>query len=211
MPLGKDLTLNFEVLENNGIVLRVRYETHNVSNSDIFLFNRLWHNYTDQNVFELDANLVYISSQGNGVRLLKGSPDVPRNMSVEMPIIPCVTLLPRSQGMNEAFQISLPLKQINPYLPDQNQVIENPDTIIFSLGYFPVSQIGNRPVNPVRSTKGQSLYAYVTPLAQLMVSSAPVPFNKGGTPLAGKAKYCAKCGAPVQPDSRFCAQCGSPL
>ncbi len=210
IPLGKDINLRFEVLENNGALLRVRYEAENVSTSDLYLFNRLWYNYTEHNFFELDANLVYISTQGSIVRLLKGSPDVPRNMSVEMPIIPCITLLPRSQRMNETFQITLPLRQVNPYLPEESNVIENPSAIIFSLGYFPVSQIGNRPVNPVRTTQGQALYAYVTPLAQLVVNSAPVPFSKGSVP-TGKAKYCSKCGSPIQSDSHFCSQCGSPL
>ena len=210
VPLGKDINLKFEVLENNGALLRVRYEAENVSVSDLYLFNRLWHRYTEKNIFELDPNLVYISSQNGVVRLFKGSPDIPDNMSVEMPIIPCVTLLPRGQRLDEILQIELPLRQLNPYNPEERPVIENPNAILFSLGYFRVSEIGVREVNNVNSTMGQALYAYVTPWDQLVVSTAPVPFGPSTTPSSGQ-KFCTKCGAKQASDSRFCSQCGSPL
>jgi len=210
VPLGKDINLKFEVLENNGALLRVRYEAENVSVSDLYLFNRLWHRYTEKNIFELDPNLVYISSQNGVVRLFKGSPDIPDNMSVEMPIIPCVTLLPRGQRLDEILQIELPLRQLNPYNPEERPVIENPNAILFSLGYFRVAEIGQSLVNPVRSTMGQALYAYVTPYDQLVVSTLPVPIIPGAAPVRGQ-RLCPKCGAKQPPDSRFCSQCGSPL
>jgi hypothetical protein len=210
MSLGKDLNLKLEVLENNGTLLRVRYEAENVSMSDLYLFNRLWHKYNEQNIFELDPNLVYISEQNGTVLLFKGSPDVPRNISVEMPVIPCVTLLQRGKRFDETLQINLPMHRLNPYLFKDHSIIQNPTTLIFSLGYFPVSEIGNRMVNPVRSTMGQALYAYVTPWDQLVVSTAPVPL--GGSPApTGGLKFCTKCGAKQAPDSRFCSQCGSTL
>jgi hypothetical protein len=210
MPLGRDINLKIEILENTAALLRVRYEAENVSVSDLYLFNRLWHKYTEKNVFELDANLVYISNQDGVVHLFKGSPDVPRNISVEMPVIPCVTLLKRGQRFGEMIQINLPLQNTNPYLFKDHSIIQNPTSIIFSLGYFPVSEIGKRMVNYVSSNMGQVLYAYVTPYDQLTVSTAPVPFGGSSAPTGGQ-KFCTKCGAKQALDSRFCSNCGAPL
>jgi hypothetical protein len=213
IPQGKDINLKFEVLENTGTFLRVKYDVENVSISDLYLFNRLWHRYTEKNIFELDPNLVYVSSQDGAVRMFKGSPDVPKNISVEMPVIPCVTLLQRGMRFDETLQISLPMRENSPYILKNRAIIENPTSVIFSLGYFPLSLIGNRPVNYVSTTMGKALYAYVTPWEQHIVSTSPVPLAKAGTvpAQAGKVKFCSKCGAPVQTDSRFCSQCGAPL
>jgi ribosomal protein L40E len=210
VPLGRDINLKFNVLENNGALLCVRYEVENVSISDLYLFNRLWHDYTEQNIFELDANLVYISARGNTGRLLKGIPDIPANMHVEMPIIPCVTVLQRGQRMDETLQIELPLRQLDPYKRKERPSIQNPTAMVFSLGYFRASEIGKRPVNYVRSTMGQALYAYVTPWDQLIVSTAPVPLRESSAP-TGEQKFCTKCGAKHSLDNRFCSQCGSQL
>jgi len=210
MPQGKDLNLTFDVLENNGAFLRCRYQAENVSASDLYIFNRLWHEYNENYIFELDDNLVYISAQDNTARLLKGIPDIPYGMTVAMPIVPCVTLLPRDQSMNETFQIELPLRQLDPYIPEERPVIANPNAIIFSLGYFPVSEIGEREVNYVRSTMGQILFAYVNPWDQLVVSTAPVPITVSGV-VPPEQRKCPKCGAEQLPDSKFCGQCGSPL
>ena len=209
-PQGKDLNLRFEVLENSGAFLRCRYQAQNVSKSDLYIFNRLWHEYNENSMFELDPNMVYISSVDSTVHILKGIPDIPDNIFVEMPVIPLVTLLPSSQNMSEIFQVELPLKRIDAYFPEEQTVIENPSSIVFSLGYFPVNQIGDREVHYVNTTLGQALSAHVTPWDQYIVSSTAVPITVGSTrPQAQKT--CPNCGAVQLPDSKFCSQCGSPL
>ncbi len=210
VPMGKDIDVRFEVLENDGALLRARYEAANVGTSDLYLFNRLWRTYTEQNVFELDANLVYIKAQGNNAWLLKGIPDIPENVHVEMPVVPCVTTLQRGQRTDETLQIKLPLRPFDPYMWEEQPVIQNPAAVVFSLGYFRVSEIGNRPVNYVRSTLGQALYAYVTPWEQLRVSTAPAPFRAVSAP-AGGPRFCRNCGAKQAAGNRFCGQCGTPL
>jgi ribosomal protein L40E len=209
-PQGKDINLRFEVVEKTEDMLRVRYEAENVSSSDLYLFNHLYHDYNEEGIFELDANLVYVSVEGSTARLLKGIPDIPYGILAEIPIVPCATLLPRGQRSAEILQIGLPLRQFNPYTPDERPVIENLKEIIFSLGYFPVAEIGQRPVNNVRTTEGQALYAYVTPWDQLVVSTPPVALAEGDRRTQAQ-KTCPNCGAIQPPESRFCSQCGSPL
>jgi hypothetical protein len=214
IQLGKDINLVFEVLENTGALLRVRYEAANVSAADLYLFNRLWRKYTEKMVFELDPDMVFVSSKNGTVRLLKGSPDIPDDMAVESPYIPLVTELPRGQRFSETISIPLPLKELNPYKPGSAAVIENPASLVFSLGYFPVPRIGNAPVHNVWTNKGQALSVYLGPIDQWLVSAAPVPFNKTTPPEkkpAGKPKFCSNCGAPIQPNTRFCPQCGAQL
>jgi hypothetical protein len=152
--------------------------------------------------------MVYISAHGGTVRFLKGSPDIPEDMGVEMPVIPCVTLLKRGHLFDETIQVELPLRRFDPYKQKERPIIQNPTAMVFSLGYFRTSEIGNRPVNYVRSTMGKALYAYVTPWDQLIVSTAPVPL--GGIPAPTvQQRFCTQCGAKQASGNRFCDRCGS--
>jgi|GEM_PF-6293991 len=210
VPLGKDVNLQFTIVSTTEKALQFRYDVENVSDSDLYIFNRLYRTYTDAGVFELDANLVYVYLKEGLVHLTKRVPDIPRGVLVEIPIVPCVTVLRRGERTGETFDLSLPLKTFDPYLPRQSSIITNYDAVEFSLGYGRASGTGRRSVNYVRTNQGQVPYVYMNPLDQLIARTAPVSVSRAGAhpPLQGP---CPKCGAIPDPGGRFCSQCGAPL
>jgi len=210
VPLGTDLKLDFAVLELTKDTLRVRYEAENVGASDLYLFNRLYRTYTDEGVFELDPDLVYVYPEDGVAHLTKRIPDIPRGIHVEIPIVPCVTVLSRGRRLSESMSLRLPLRQHDPYRPEETPAIQGFDSVVFSLGYFRASEIGKRPVNYVRTTQGQALHAYVTPWDQLFARTAPVEARSARESAAEQTR-CPRCGAALPPGSRFCNQCGSPV
>ena len=209
VPPGRDLTLRFSILELGKDVLAVEYEAGNVSDSDLYVFNRLHRDVSDDGVFDLDPNVVYIAVEDSVVHLTKRVPDIPRGLLVEVPIVPCATLLRRGETLRETLSLSLPLRSFNPYRPQDQAVVTGFDSVVFSLGYFKVSEIGARPVNDVRTTQGTALHVYVTPWEQLVARTAAVSVSKAGPPPAGLT--CPNCGAENPPASRFCSQCGARL
>jgi hypothetical protein len=208
VSLGEDLNLEFEVLELTGSVLRCRYEVENVSGSELYLFNRLYHDLRDDGVFDLDPNLVYVDVENSTLHLSKRIPNLPEGVLAEALIIPCVTVLPSGGRMQETFSLSLPLQRMNPYLRHLSAPVESYESVFFSLGYFRVAEIGRTPVETVRTSAGPALHVNVTAGQQLVVRTAPF---KVGAVTAPKEKKCPRCGVALPPESRFCSQCGSPL
>lgn len=213
VPLGRDVNLRFVILELNEDVLRVGYQAENVSDSDLYVFNRLYRDVSDEGVFNLDPNLVYIYVEDGVVHLTKRIADIPLGILVEIPIVPCVTLLPHGERLSETLSLKLPLRSFDPYQPETEATIASIDSLAFSLGYFKVSEIGARPVNEVQTTEGRALYAYVTPWDQLVVRTAPIGMSKPApSEAAAEGRLeCPQCGTANPPGSRFCSHCGNKL
>jgi hypothetical protein len=213
MANGKDLELQCVIEEQTAAMLQLRYDAANVSNSDLYLFNRIHSEYTEDGVFKLDDNLVYIYSEDGGIHLSKRIPDIPSGVFAEMPIVPCTMLLRIGERLSETLRLNLPLQPWDPYLPNFRPAsVSCWDSLVFSLGYFRASEIGQRPVNYVRTTQGQMLHAYVTPYDQLIVRV--VLEGEGASDTAKppeEPQPCPGCGASNPPGSQFCNQCGVSL
>lgn len=208
VPLGEDLRLEFEILEHTGALLRCRYVAENVTGSDLYLFNRLYHDLRDDGVFDVDPDLVYVDAHDGVLHLSKCIPDLPDNVLAEVLIVPCVTVLAAGSRVVESFRLSLPPQRMNPYLSHLSTPVERFDAVVFSLGYIRASSLGSQRVETVRSTAGPALHIYFTAAQQLMVRSAPVSATAVAVPAA---RPCPRCGAAASPGGRFCNQCGAPL
>ena len=208
VPLGKDLRLEFEILEHTGALLRCRYVAENVTGSDLFLFNRLYHDLRDDGVFDVDPDLVYVDAADEVLHLSKCIPDLPENVLAEVLIVPCVTPLAAGSKVVESFRLSLPPQRMNPYLSHLRAPVVSFDAVVFSLGYIRADGQGSLRVKTVRSIAGPALHIDCTASLQLMVRSAPVKIGAVASPAK---KTCARCGTTFPPESRFCTQCGSPL
>ncbi len=213
MANGKDLKLQCVIEEQTPSMLQLRYDAENVSNSDLYLFNRLHSEYTEDGIFKLDDNLVYIYPEDGGMHLSKRIPEIPPGIFAEMPIVPCTSLLQIGETVGETMKLNLPLQPWDPYLPDANPApVSHWDSLVFSLGYFRASEIGQRPVNLVRTTQGQVLHAYVTPYDQLFVRVGLRGEAVSDTTKPPEGPQpCPSCGISNPTGSRFCNQCGAPL
>jgi len=208
VPLGKDLRLEFEILEHTGALLRCRYVAENVTDSDLFLFNRLYHDLRDDGVFDVDPDLVYVDAADEVLHLSKCIPDLPENVMPEVLIVPCVTPLAAGSKVVESFRLSLPPQRMNPYLSHLRAPVESFDAVVFSLGYIKADGQGLLRVKTVRSIAGPALHIDCTASLQLMVRSAPVSAAAVSVPAA---RTCPRCGAAASPGGRFCNQCGAPI
>jgi hypothetical protein len=208
VPLGEDLRLEFEILEHTGALLRCRYVAENVTGSDLYLFNRLYHDLRDDGVFDVDPDLVYVDTEDGVLYLSKCIPDLPENVLAEVLIVPCVTPLAAGSKVVESFRLSMPPQRMNPYLSHLRAPVESFDSVVFSLGYCRASDLRSGQVETVRSIAGPALHVEMTAAQQLIARAAPVKIGAAAAP--GKKK-CTRCGTTFPPESRFCTQCGSPL
>ncbi|MBN1152229.1 MAG: zinc ribbon domain-containing protein [Dehalococcoidia bacterium] len=208
VPLGEDLNLEFEILQHTNALLRCRYVAENVTGSDLYLFNRLYHDLRDDGVFDVDPDLVYVDTADGVLHLSKCIPDLPENVLAEVLIVPCVTPLAAGGKVVESFRLSLPPQRMNPYLSHLHAPVESFDAVVFSLGYCRASDLRSGQVETVRSIAGLALHVEMTAAQQLVVRTGPVSANVVSTPAA---RTCPRCGAATSPGSRFCTQCGAPL
>jgi hypothetical protein len=208
VPLGKDVNLEFEILERTSLALYCHYAAENTSGVDVYLFNRLYHDLRDDGVFDIDPDLVYVDSENGTLLLSKRIPDVPENLMVEAFIVPCVTVLASGSRLTEPFSLSLPPQRMDPYDRDSHTLVENFGSVVFSLGYVRSTELGSRRVETVRSIAGPALHVDFTAEQQLLVRTAPVTLAAAS---AQVRKKCPRCGASSSPGSRFCSQCGAPL
>jgi len=208
VPLGKDLRLEFEILEHTGAVLRCRYVAENLTGSGLYLFNRLYHDLRDDGVFDVDSDLVYVDVEDSVLHLSKRIPELPENVLAEVLIVPCVTALAGGSATVESFSLSLPPQRMNPYLSHLSTPVERFDAVAFSLGYCRASELGSTRVETVRSIAGPALHVDFTAEQQLLVRTAPVTLAAAS---ARVRKRCPRCGASSSPGSLFCSQCGAPL
>ncbi len=208
VPLGQDLRLEFEILEHTSALLRCRYVAQNVTGSDLYLFNRLYHDLRDDGVFDVDPDLVYIDLEDGVLHLSKRIPDLPENVLAEVLIVPCVTALAGGGSLVESISLNLPARRMNPYLSHLSVPVEKFDAVVFSLGYCRASELGPSRLETVRSIAGPALHIGYTAQQQLLVRTLPVSANVVSPPAA---RTCPRCGAATSPGSRFCTQCGAPL
>jgi len=208
VSLGEDLRLEVEILEHTSALLRFRYVAENVTGSDLYLFNRLYHDLRDDGVFDVDPNLVYVDVESGLLHLSKRIPDLPDNVLAEVLIVPCVTALAGGSSVVESVSLNLPARRMNPYLSHLSVPVERFDAVVFSLGYCRASELGPARVETVRSIAGPALHIDYTAEQQLLVRTAPVSASVVSRPTA---RTCPRCGAAASPGSRFCSKCGAPL
>jgi hypothetical protein len=121
-------------IDANGIALR--HEVKNTTSADIFLFNQLYADVDQQGRYEVDASICNIEAQHDRILISKKIAEVPANMLVETRNIPCVTGVAAGASLNEAVQLSLPLRQWTPYIdgPARPRIALLP--VFFQVGYF---------------------------------------------------------------------------
>jgi hypothetical protein len=175
MPLGADIQLEFRLAGLTPDTLSVTYEAVNSSGEDLYLFNQLYVTRRPDGWFDIDTNLVWINLEDGTAHITKRIPDVPDDLDVYAYMIPCASVLPPGQRIEETIKLALPLRAHNPYLtPSVGGQQGVATTIKFSLGYWKSSMPPRVPSNPVNTSLGTALFVNVTPYDQLLVTALPI-------------------------------------
>lgn len=133
---NNDAEMNVHVLQTTKLSIQISYHFKNKTSSDIYLFNKIYHDFPKDGLTDFDKNITYNIVGSDGVLITKSMIDVPKNIKVEYKVYPCTTkVLPQGE-FSETFKINLPLTLFEPY----GRRVSKPDTkdlpIWFSIGYF---------------------------------------------------------------------------
>ena len=159
--------------------LEVSYIFTNGSIRTVYLFNKLYTEYSDQGLYVTDPQLVNVVVENGKVVLSKKIVSVPPRMKVERPNIPCVTKVPAGSNVQEIIRLRLPLKIWTPYtddsLPMQPQPVDK--RLYFAIGYFLSTPEGDSMVQTVRTSDGPALYFYPFSIgSQKILEAGPASF-----------------------------------
>jgi hypothetical protein len=123
--------------------LALAYSVTNLTNSEIFLFNRMYDDVDDDGKYRVGKNLCNIEVSDGHIHISKKIPSVPEFMFVESPNIPCVTAVAARETFSESFDLDLPLKPWTPYATSANSIKKAALPVFFEIGYF-VGRLGTR-------------------------------------------------------------------
>lgn len=106
-----ELTVDVRV---DGHQLTVHYAVRNKGDVPLYLFNLLHHGWQGGG-YHVDRNLAVVEWLDGGVTVAKALTPVPASLLVEVPNIPCMTLLAARASFAESFVLPLPLVAWTPY------------------------------------------------------------------------------------------------
>ncbi len=123
-------------IELTGKQLRLSYQFHNATDSDILLFNLLYDDLDANGRYKVDHNLCNIELHESGILISKKIVPVPELMFVETPNIPCVTRIRPRTSFSESVTLALPLRPWSPYRSSNGLAKTRDLPCAFEIGYF---------------------------------------------------------------------------
>jgi hypothetical protein len=181
--------LNITAQAIDASALHLSYEFRNPTESEAWLFNRLYRDLDQQGRYSVDPNLVYVRIENGQVVLSKRIIPVPDEIDVEKPILPCVTRVMPGGHFAESMRIELPLSVWSPYSSDVHPAETVVDMVaLFEIGYFLGTSQTKDLAATVPTTQGPAFY-----FAAFDSSSQKIARTG---PLQGKVPVRAAIGAP---------------
>jgi hypothetical protein len=156
-------------------VIELAYSVSNRTPSEIYLFNRMYDDVDVAGNFQVDKNICNIEVIDSKIVVSKKIPAIPDSIDVEIPYIPCVTLVAAGDEFTESIQLRLPLKPGTPYVTCDQPIRPVTLPVFFELGYF-VGRPGTRALaETVATTVGPSLrFDPFTEAAQMILRAGPL-------------------------------------
>jgi hypothetical protein len=133
---NNEAELKVQVLQTTKSSIQISYHFKNKSVSDIYLFNKLFDNISDEGVFDYDKSKLYVIVGNDGVLISKSIIEVPKNIKVEYKEIPCTTKVLPMTDFSEIITVQLPLKLNEPYGRRKANTNTKDLPLYFNLGYF---------------------------------------------------------------------------
>jgi len=176
-----DCKLEVDIQQVDSTTLRVSYNFLNQSQQNAYLFNRIYDDITDDDIYATDRNLMYVEIEKGNVILSKKIIPVPAGTLVEKPIIPCASKVKAGLGFKETILVKLPLKPWTPYfMPLDEDLAEAPaeSQVFVELGFFLAPPEGDKLAQTVETSDGLALYFYPFPVSsQKLMRVGPVSWT----------------------------------
>ena len=155
--------LEVDIKQVDSTTLKVYYNFLNQNQQNAYLFNRIYDDITDDDVYTTDRNLMYVEIEKGNVILSKKIIPVPAGTLVEKPIIPCVSKVKTGFGFKETILVKLPLKPWTPYfMPLDEDLAEAPveGQVFLEFSFFLAPPEGDKLAQTVETSDGTALYFY---------------------------------------------------
>ena len=159
----KGVRLDLEVQQTGKTPLRLSYVLRNTTSQNVYLINKLYSDLEagpDGVVFVTDPNLVYVDVREGGVVLSKRIVPVPEDMDVELPEVPCASVVTPGGQFQETIEVALPVRPRTPYLGKPKNGWRDqpsPHRVWFELGYCLGPAGAEKNVPAVKTTHGDAL------------------------------------------------------
>jgi hypothetical protein len=158
--------------------LTLGWAVHNYNRANVYVFNRLYHRFDEEEGYLIDPNLVVVDAARDQVVLAKKLVPVPPDIDVEKPVVPCVTRVPGGQRFTESLTLPLPLRPWTPYFqPGDDALAEKPVicTAFFEVGFFVAAPGSDDLAKTVPTPGDPALYFYPFPVdRQLILRVGPL-------------------------------------
>lgn len=177
--------LDTQVREINHSELNLWYRFTDNSNQNAYVFNKYYTDIEDGGTFLIEPNMVSILSEKDIIVIAKKIVQIPPNMLVEKPYIPCVTKVEPGNFLEETLKIPLPLKVITPYSDNQEKTSKiEQRRVVYELAFFLAPPEGNDMAEVIKSSIGPALRFDPFPISsQLILRTGPfsekLPFLLG--------------------------------
>ncbi|HRH48841.1 MAG TPA: hypothetical protein PLP23_08815 [Panacibacter sp.] len=133
---NEDCEVKISLLIKDEFMAECTINIKNKTSGNLYFFNRIYTEYSDEGFFEVDKNLFYAYIDGhNRLLMAKAIIPVPEGLQVEKEIYPCCTKILAGTAFEEKLAIKLPIKLYGPY-ETQKDKIEKDYSASFRLGYF---------------------------------------------------------------------------
>jgi len=155
------LEATLEVDSAGGATLAYTFQNGSAQNA--YVFNLIYEDIGDDNMFLANPNAVYVQADGESVLLSKEVIPVPPTLLVEKPFIPCATLVEAGATTKEIIHLSLPLRPWHHYLMLEDEdfadePVELPPS--FELGFFLATPEADKLAKTVKTPVGEAKYFY---------------------------------------------------
>jgi hypothetical protein len=129
-----DIKVSLILKDNNSLETFICIK--NKTKQTIYLFNRLYTEYNDDDEFAIDKNIFYTYIDENDLLyLVKAIIPVPSGLNVEKEIIPCCTKILSGETFEESLEIELPINLYAPYTKKKEN-LKKQYPVVFRFGYF---------------------------------------------------------------------------
>lgn len=132
-----DCELSITNFSFDGSELRFTYLFTNLTDENVYLFNRLYKLGRDS--LTIDSNLCYAEFEDGKIILSKEIKPVPEGLNVYQPNIPYITRIPPGTAFEETLSFILPLQYWTQYqINFPTKLAETPSSyqVWFEIGYF---------------------------------------------------------------------------
>lgn len=128
-----EVQISFNIV--NGLKAECSISIKNLTNNNLYFFNRIYFDTTNEGLFIVNRNNFYSYLSDEKLFLAKAIIPLPPGLKVEKKIFPCCTKIKAGELFEEDLEIELPIKLYAPYTKKPANISKQYPVVV-RLGYF---------------------------------------------------------------------------